>query len=200
MALEAFNTFLTTVTDSNRLPQIELTVFECHSDHQGYQSDEIVETAQRLFEAGQRKQWAAGAREEYNWTWQLDNRDLDKAIAFMTNSLRRHKYYIGPVQLLLSYDFKWVNPVTKQEYRFQNEEYMQQGLHTHVLLFLSKTNTIIPSLYFPFEEVNDEFMALKRQIDLLLPVDLKEKNFRLWIPRTKREGYIRKKINEKVWC
>ena len=52
----------------------------------------------------------------------------------------------------------------------------------------------------PFEEVKKEFLALKRQIDDLLPVDLKEKNFRLWIPKKKQEDYTRKKIDERVWC
>ena len=98
--------------------------------------------------------------------------DLDKALKFMISGQPYPKYNLGPIGLIVSYDFKPVDSVTKIELP-------QQQFTSSVLLWLTKSNCVSPSLCFPFEEPNKQFCDYLSEIEKFLPFKVDQKYLRL---------------------
>ncbi|MEN0054352.1 MAG: hypothetical protein AAGC65_11815 [Mucilaginibacter sp.] len=104
--------------------------------------------------------------------WDLDTGDLKKAVDFMIKGQPWPKYNLGPVELILSYDFKLIDMAS-------NTELPNQQFTSSVLIWLSRRNCVIPSLCLPFEEPNEKFWNYIDSIEPFLPFKLERKYLRL---------------------
>jgi hypothetical protein len=105
-------------------------------------------------------------------TWEVDGKDLNKALAFMVAGQPYPKYNLGPMELIVSYDFKLVDPLTKAE--LPNQQFTSS-----LLLWLSKSKCVAPSLCFPFEEPDNRFWEYANSIEPFLPFKFDRKFLRL---------------------
>ena len=104
--------------------------------------------------------------------WKLTPKDLDQALKFMISGQPYPKYNLGPIELIVSYDFKLVDITTKIELSHQQ-------FTSSVLLWLTKCNCVAPSLCFPFVEPNEEFWDYVNSIEKFLPFKFNKKYLRL---------------------
>jgi len=104
--------------------------------------------------------------------WDLDAGDLKKVIDFMIKGQPWPKYNLGPVELILSYDFKFINMASKVE--LPNQQFTSS-----LLIWLSRSNCVSPSLCFPFEEPDGKFWSYIDSIEPFLPFKLEQKYLRL---------------------
>jgi len=95
-----------------------------------------------------------------------------KAIKYLIDIQPQPKYNLGPVELIISYDFKLVDSVTKVE--LPNQQFTSS-----VLLWLTKSNCVAPSLCFPFIEPNKQFWDYVNSIEKFFPFKFDNKFLRL---------------------
>ncbi|MDO3625730.1 hypothetical protein [Mucilaginibacter sp. BT774] len=106
--------------------------------------------------------------------WDLTANELSKAINYMIEGQPWPKYNLGPVELILSYDFKLIDPATKIE--LPNQQFTSS-----ILFWLTKSNCICPSLCFPYEEPNEEFWEYIDSIEPFLPFKFDRKYLSLGV-------------------
>ncbi len=82
---------------------------------------------------------------------------------------------LGPIQLFISYHFKLIDPVTKNELPGQKNS-------SNFCIWLSKSKSIAPTIFFPFENANQTFWDYVDEISNWLPFKLEEKYLRIAIP------------------
>jgi len=104
--------------------------------------------------------------------WDLTANELSKAIDHMIKGQPWPVYNLGPVELILSYDFKLIDPVTRVE--LPNQQFT-----SGILFWLTKRNSICPSLCFSFEEPNENFLVYIKAVEPFLPFKLDQKYLRL---------------------
>ncbi|HEY9001482.1 MAG TPA: hypothetical protein VIM89_09015 [Mucilaginibacter sp.] len=104
--------------------------------------------------------------------WDLTANELSKSIDYMIKGQPWPVYNLGPVELILSYDFKLIGPATRTE--LPNQQFTSS-----ILFWLTKRNCICPSLCFPFEEPNERFWEYLKAIEPFLPFKLDRKYLRL---------------------
>ncbi len=104
--------------------------------------------------------------------WDLTANELSKAIDYMIKGQPWPVYNLGPVALILSYDFKLIDPATQIE--LPNQQFTSS-----ILFWLTKRNCICPSLCFPFEAPNEYFWEYLEAIESFLPFKFDRKYLRL---------------------
>ena len=104
--------------------------------------------------------------------WKLLPKNIEKALEFMISEQPYPKYNLGPLELIISYDFKLVDSETKIELPHQQ-------FTSSVLLWLAKSNCVAPSLCFPFVEPNKEFWNYTDSIKKFIPFKFETKYLRL---------------------
>ncbi|MEI9943780.1 MAG: hypothetical protein WDN26_06110 [Chitinophagaceae bacterium] len=104
--------------------------------------------------------------------WKLIPKDLNKALEYIIAGQPYPKYNLGPIELIISYDFKLVDILSKNE--LPNQQYTSS-----LLLWLTKRNCVAPSLCFPFVEPNRHFWDYVGSIEKFLPFKFDQKNLRL---------------------
>ncbi len=104
--------------------------------------------------------------------WQLTSNDLDKALSFIIGLQPLPKYNLGPIELIISYDFKLIDPTTKFE--LPHQQYPSS-----LLLWLTRSNCVSPSLCFPFKQANEEFWHYVEKIEESVPFKFDRKHLRL---------------------
>ncbi|WP_439698565.1 hypothetical protein ACFGVS_10445 [Mucilaginibacter sp. AW1-7] len=119
--------------------------------------------------------------------WQLINDDLEKAIDFMIIGQPWPKYNLGPVDLMLSYDFELIDPISKTI--LPNQQYT-----SGILVWLSRSNCISMTLWFPFEQADSEFEKYIDSIEPFLPFKFERKYLRLVRPNKKETANVFSKI------
>lgn len=104
--------------------------------------------------------------------WSLTSHDLAKAVNYMIREQPYPKYNLGPIELIMSYDFKLVYPGNKNE--LPNQQYISS-----FLIWLTKNSCVSASLCFPFTEPNQEFWDYINSIKEFIPFKFDNKNLKL---------------------
>jgi hypothetical protein len=134
---------------------------------------------------------------EYTYTWKFEEENIMEYINFMESIMPLPKYYIEPVSITLSYNFEW-----KEEngtiLNYEKEAFINSYFEkNHIILHLSKNNSIILDLIFPFENESSEFVNYCKKIEESLPVKLDMKKMRYYIPNKQQSNYILRKLEIK---
>lgn len=95
---------------------------------------------------------------------------------------------LGPMQLFISYHFKLLDSVTKNELPIQKNS-------SNFCIWLSKSKSIAPTIFFPFENANQAFWNYVDEISNCLPFKLEEKYLRIAMPNKAGEIKSLKKIH-----
>ena len=104
--------------------------------------------------------------------WKLTAKDLDKALKFMIELQPLPKYNLGPIELIISYDFKLIDIDSKEE--LPNQQYSSS-----LLIWLSRSNSVSPSLCFPFSQPDKDFWNYIENTESLFPFKFDAKHLRL---------------------
>lgn len=105
-------------------------------------------------------------------TWDLTANDLDKALKFIVELQPLPKYNLGPIKLIISYDFKLIDIISKTE--LPNQQYPSS-----LLIWLTRSNCVSPSLCFPFTQPDIDFWNYIDGIEKLVPFKFDKKYLRL---------------------
>ncbi|MFW5804291.1 MAG: hypothetical protein ACOCWG_03560 [bacterium] len=192
---EIFNKFLESLTTPVEDFEMELTIFEEPKNkiNSNYSCKKYVESASKIFGKGEYSEWLNNINnpndKEYYYKWKINKDDFEVCIDFVDRIKPFPKYYIGPIQISISYWFNWKNYILKKQL-FVSDYFSKN----HLNLFLSKTNTIIPDFIFPFDTINPEFVEIYRSIINFLPIDLSIKKFRHYLPTKNEKDYIVRKL------
>ena len=173
--------FLTTCTnaDINNPNSIYLTGYTAAEDHGEHPelADKLIKQTKEVFGNGVTDTIgylypANTPLRQTKTEWKLTPKDLEKALKFMISGQPYPKYNLGPIELIVSYDFKLLYTNTKTELPHQQ-------FTSSVLLWLTKSNCVAPSLCFPFVEPNKEFWDYATNIEKFLPFKFDQKYLRL---------------------
>src|SRR5579863_1700137 len=149
--------FLANTTTANiEMPRsIELTGFSASEEfgESPILANNVLKEAQEVFGVGTISpvsyHYPSGKpSKQIKIEWDLPANDLSKPIDYMIKGQPWPKYNMGPLELIISYYFKLIDPISKVELPNQQFE-------SSILIWLSRSNCISPNLYFPFEEPND---------------------------------------------
>ena len=173
--------FLTTYTnaDIETPSSIYLTAFTADEDH-GEHPDlakELIKKTQDVFGQGTTDTIgylypANTPLRQTKTTWDLTTIDLDRALKFMIELQPLPKYNLGPIELIISYDFKLVDSISKKE--LPNQQYPSS-----LLIWLTRSNCVSPSLCFPFTQPDNDFWNYIDGIEKLVPFKFDKKYLRL---------------------
>ncbi len=119
--------------------------------------------------------------------WRLDKSDLAKAVAYLSAGQPWPKFVLGPVELIVTYDFKLVQPTT-------NIDLPDQEHGSRLIVWLSRSCSCSPELYFPFHTATKEFSDYLSEIATHLPFKLDPKYLRLARPNKKGTAYVHSRI------
>jgi len=104
--------------------------------------------------------------------WALTKKDLPRVIDFLIKEQPLPKYNLGPIELIISYDFKLIDPNTKVE--LPDQQYI-----SNFLIWITKNSCVSASLCFPFTEPNQEFWNYANNIKPFIPFKFDIKHLRL---------------------
>lgn len=173
--------FLTACTNSiiEKPDRISLVCYSADEKHgeNPEAAGEILKRTQALFGVGATSPLAYHYPSNILTTqtkteWSLSFKDLDTAIDYIIKGQPYPKHNLGPIELILSYDFKLVDPISKVELP-------DQQFPSSILVWLTKSNCVSPSLCFPFTEPNQEFWEFVSKIESFLPFKFEKKYLRL---------------------
>ena len=173
--------FLTTCTTAdienpNSIYIVGYTANEEHGEKPEL-ADAILEKVRNVFGAGETDPvgylYPANIPSKQTKTeWKLNKKDLHRAIAHMIKEQPYPKYNLGPIELIISYDFKLIDPIKKTE--LPNQQY-----DSSFLIWLTKNSCVSASLCFPFTEPNQEFWNYVDSIKEFIPFKFDNKDLRL---------------------
>lgn len=103
--------------------------------------------------------------------WSLRSNDLARAIDFLVAGQPYPRYNLGPLALIISYDFRLRDAVKTDELPNQ-----QQG--SSILIWLTRNCCISPILTFPFTEPNEDFWKYIDWISEFFPFKFDAKHLR----------------------
>jgi len=118
--------------------------------------------------------------------WHLEKGDLQKAVDYLIKGQPWAKFTFGPIELVVSYDFKLVDPETKMELPNQEET-------SQIIIWLSRSCCCSSDFSFPFETPTP-FNNYLNKIETHLPFKLEQKYLRLARPNKNRTAYIYTKL------
>lgn len=121
--------------------------------------------------------------------WRLDKTDLQKTVDYLISGQPWAKFTFGPVELIVSYDFKLVNPTTKVELPNQEQ-------NSRLMVWLSRSCCCSPDLCFPFDTATKDFNDYLNKIETYLPFKLEHKYLRLARPHKNGTAYIYSKLSQ----
>jgi hypothetical protein len=187
--------FLNNCTTANSKLPLNIELFGYSADIQHNEdsilANEKIANALKVFGEGKithvSYQYPSGIpSEQVKIEWSLETSDLHNALNFMINEQPQPKYNFGPLELMLSYNFKLIDPVSKIELPGQE-------LKSNILIWLSRLNSVNANIWFPFKEVNDEFLMYTKSIESYFPFKFNIKYLKLARPNNKGTAYIFKK-------
>jgi len=110
-------------------------------------------------------------QEERLGVWKIEAENLIPAIKYFEKiqSALKTNY---DIMLRLSYSFKLINPSNQEKFEFQE-------LTSSFSVYFAKTHICLPTLFFPFQEADENFWNYIDAIKQYLPFALEEKNLRL---------------------
>jgi len=119
--------------------------------------------------------------------WKFDNSDLSKVLDYLIKGQPWPKFTFGPVELIVSYDFNLIDPLTKIELPNQQSK-------SSIMVWLSRSCSCSPDLCIPFDTADQKFKDYLNKIDAYLPFKLEEKYLRLGRPNKNRTQYTFTKL------
>ncbi|SMC60829.1 hypothetical protein [Pedobacter nyackensis] len=180
--------FLTTCTTAdvkkpNSIYMVGYTAAEEHGE-QPELADEVLEGVRKVFGDGTTEPLGYLYPEnvplkQTKTEWKLINKDLPRVIEYMIKEQPFPKYNLGPIELIISYDFKLIDPDTKNE--LPNQQYISS-----FLIWITRNSCVSASLCFPFNEPNQEFWNYVNSIKPYIPFKFDSKHLRLG--RSNRKG------------
>lgn len=182
-----------TTTRPEHPTSISLRVYSAYTgDINPEIADKIIVTTKQLFGAGQTDpitySYPSGIPDKHTKTeWRIERTDLKKAIDFLINGQPWHKLTFGPIELIISYDFKLIDPATKSELP-------NQDLSSSIMVWFSRSCICSPDLCFPFDQPNKNFYDYLESINSFLPFKLEHKYLRFGRPNKSKTSYIFNKI------
>jgi hypothetical protein len=188
--------FLTTCTNADiKAPNtIYLNGYTADTDH-GEHPDlaiELIEKTQYIF--GQGTTGTIGylyptgtPLKQTKTNWELTAIDLARALDFLIDAQPLPKYNLGPIELILSYDFKLTDV-------FSKKELPHQQYPSSLLIWLTRSNCVSPSLCFPFTEPDKDFWGYVDSIEKFIPFKFDRKYLRLGRPNKKGTANVFSKI------
>jgi hypothetical protein len=104
--------------------------------------------------------------------WKFDKSDLSKVVDYLIKGQPWPKFSLGPVELIISFHFNLVDPITKIELPNQSNK-------SSILVWLSRSCSCSPTLYLPFDTADQSFKSYVDKTQPYLPFKLEEKYLRL---------------------
>ena len=155
-------------------------------------ADKIIKETKIIFGNGQTEpiafSYPSGVPDKVTKTkWNLNKKDLKTAIEYLINGQPWPKFSYGPIEFVISYDFKLIDPTTKTE--LANQE-----LSSSLMVWLSRSCLCSPDIYFPFSQPNSTFFNYLKNIETFLPFKLEQKYLRLGRPNKNKTAYVFSKI------
>jgi len=180
--------FLSICTTTNEATpfSISLTAYEAYkSDKNPELAIKIIDNTKSLFGEGQTARIAVDYPNATTWT--LENKDLKKAIEYIQNGQPWPRYFFGPIELLITYDFKLTEIDRKIE--LPNQEYTSS-----IMIWLGRRSFCSADLYFPFNEPNKNFINYLNKIDKYLPFVIEHKYLRIGRPNKTKTANVYSKF------
>lgn len=119
--------------------------------------------------------------------WEFDKCDLSKVLDYIIKGQPWPKFTFGSVELMVSYDFKLIEPTT-------NIELPNQENKSRIMVWLSRSCSCSPDLYMPFDTADQNFKDYLNKIETHLPFKLEEKYLRLGRPNKNKTQYTFTKL------
>ena len=121
-----------------------------------------------------------GAGSKY--VWELGGEQLPEALQYFRGSGPLPRSSFGPLELMVSYVFKLVDPRSGLELPDQRHR-------SDLLLWFSRTASCAPTLYFPFQAAAQPFWSYVDAITPHLPFTLEEKYLK--VAQLNKQGQVR---------
>ena len=187
--------FLTncTTTKPEELTRISLIAYTAfQGDPNPEIADQIIKETKQLFDNGQTDPvsyaYPSGIPDRQTKTeWNIEVKDLQKAIDYLIKGQPWPKFTLGPVELIITFYFKLIDPTTKAEIPNQEEQ-------SSLLIWLSRNCICSPDFYFPFEQADENFKRTIERLEPFLPFKLEEKYLRLGRPNKAKTLYTFNKL------
>jgi hypothetical protein len=196
-AWDSVRRFLDRCTDASAPATASFVIYESPVFQSTYSSADLLNATRDRFGRGLRRQWCSGAREEYCWEWRVDTDQVDSFVQFLSMSEPLPNYYVGPAQLTVSFDFRWVQPSSKELLPYQDPAFYshQRQAQSHAVISLSRLSSVSLDAYLPFAAVDSDFLAFCDQIAPFLPARFPGKHFRFYEPNRRGNAYVAKKLD-----
>jgi hypothetical protein len=179
-SFQSVRRFLDSCTNANPdLPsRISIVAYTAFGENESIDyANKIIEDTSKIFGQGTRTpigfMYPSGQPHEQNKVdWTLTPDDLKKAMDYLINGEPYQKFNLGPIELIISYDFKLVDLDSKKE--LPDQQYTSS-----ILIWLSRTNSCNLTLCLPFDKPDLRFYEYLDRIEPLLPCKLEKKYLRL---------------------
>lgn len=176
--IENFLTICTTanIENPNSIYMIGYTADEEHGE-QPELAEAVLAKARKVFGEGKTEPvgylYPANIPSKQTKTeWELSGKNLPQVIDYLIKEQPLPKYNLGPIELIISYDFKLTDPTTKNE--LPNQQYVSS-----FLIWITRNSCVSASLCFPFTEPNQEFRNYVDSIKPFIPFKFDIKHLRL---------------------
>ncbi len=191
--LEDVEIFLSTCTTSGvqHPDSLQLTIYENNQDSVGLIRN-FVDTAKGLFGVGEKSpiafNYPSGEPDSRNkHVWTLSGDKLQETLQFINSNSPMPNLDFGPIEAFFSYNFKLLDLNTGNE--LPNQE------NTSLFcIWFSRSKSISPTIFFPFESPDENFWHYLNKITDILPLKLEEKYLRIANVNHKGEVKSFKKI------
>jgi hypothetical protein len=168
-AWESIKLFLTSCTNADPLQPggNALTAYApYHTDKKPERAKTTIIQLKDFFGRGQTAPVAA----EYpnQTTWSIKPNQLSKALDYLITGQPWPPAAFGPIELLLTYDFIFIDPTTRKTLPDQENQ-------SSIMFWLDRSNKCAMDFWFPFQTPNADFWAYLKKIELYLPFILEKK-------------------------
>jgi hypothetical protein len=175
-----------TTTKADSPVKIELSAYEPYKDDlHPEKAMKFIDELKKIFGEGETEPIAEGYPNETNW--QLEKKDLQKAIDYLLIGRPWPRFTFGPVELLIIYDFWLVDPSTKKQLPGQE-------LSSNLMVWLGRKCCSNTDLYFPFEKATEEFTSYVTTFEKHLPFVFEKKYLRTGRPNKDKTAHIYSKL------
>jgi len=191
--LEDIEIFLRDCTTSDILnpESLALTIYENNHDSLSF-TDKVLDLAKGHFGLSEKSpiafNYPSGVPDALNkHVWALSSDKLQEATKFLVSSSPLPKLDFGPIEVFLSYNFKLLDLNT-------GDELPNQENSSIFCIWFSRSNSISPTIFFPFESPDEIFWNYLDKISEFLPFVLEEKYLKIAIVNRYGEVKSFKKI------
>lgn len=189
MAWESIKLFLTSCTDADPLhPQDNtLTAYApYHTDKNPERANKTINELKNLFGSGKTTPIALGYPNQTKWD--IKPSKFSEALNYLIAGQPWQPAAFGPIELLLIYDFTFIDPTTKT--KLQNQENQSS-----ILFWLGRSNNCAMTFWFPFQTPGADFWNYLKKIGPYLPFMIEEKYLKTGRPNKDRTRHIFSKIS-----